>query len=156
MFFLCFSLIYEQNGAVHIHQSGSSGTFISCSWNGNTAPAGYQEKQTAAFAIIYQYNVPKIVSNSVCAAACSGQASCKGFENHAEGCALVTSYGTGNFFRENKNGQYDAYYSGLKSNNVRNIYIRKFHISNRYSKNIRQIFASSSFKHFHCAHHSKI
>jgi len=41
-FFLCFSLIYEQNGgggAVYIWDSGFSGTFISCSWSGNTAPA---------------------------------------------------------------------------------------------------------------------
>ena len=38
-FFLCLSLIYEQGGgAVRIGSSGS-GTFISCSWNGNSAPS---------------------------------------------------------------------------------------------------------------------
>lgn len=39
-FFLCFSLIYGQaGGAAYIQQSGSSGTFISCSWSGNNAPS---------------------------------------------------------------------------------------------------------------------
>ena len=39
-FFLCFSLIYEQaGGAVYIYNSGSVGTFISCSWTGNNAPS---------------------------------------------------------------------------------------------------------------------
>ena len=41
LFFLCFSLIYEQygngGGAVYIQGSSSSVTFISCSWSGNTA-----------------------------------------------------------------------------------------------------------------------
>ena len=38
---LFLSLIYEQwGGAVRIQSSGSSGTFISCSWSGNSAPSG--------------------------------------------------------------------------------------------------------------------
>ena len=65
-----------------------------------------EERQTAAFAVVFEYNVPKIVSNSVCAAACSSQASCKGFENHPTSCALVTSYGTGSFFRANLDQQH--------------------------------------------------
>ena len=53
--FILYMLYEQMGGAVYIFDSGAS-TFISCSWNGNSAPSGYVSDMFQTFSLLQQFH----------------------------------------------------------------------------------------------------